>query len=111
MAVLLAATYVTAPATAVVPGPVTVNVAVVMVVEFIDSLNVAEIFWFSGTPTAPFTGIVEVTLGLVPVVKVQTKFAASALPVGFVAPVVMVPVYAVLGSKFAAGVNVAVVPE
>jgi hypothetical protein len=111
MAVLLPATYVTPPVTAVPPGPVSVNVAAVIVAEFIDSLNVAEIFWLSGTPAAPFTGIVEVTLGIVPVVNVQTKFAASAVPVKSVAPVVMVPVYTVLGSRLAAGVNVAIVPE
>ena len=111
IAVLLAATYVTAPATAVPPGPVTINVAVVMAAGFIGSLKVAEILWFSGTPVARFAGIVAVTLGMVPVVNVQTKFAASALPAGSVAPVVIVPVYVVLASRLAAGVNVAVAPE
>jgi hypothetical protein len=92
IAVLLAATYVTAPPTAVPPGPVTVNVAVVMVVGFIGSLKAAEIAWFSGTPVARFTGIVEVTVGMAPVVNVQTKLLAGTLPAGSFAPVVMVPV-------------------
>jgi len=51
------------PATAVAPGPFRRNVAAVMVDGFIDSLNVAEITWFTGTPVAPATGTVEVTEG------------------------------------------------
>ena len=111
IAVLLDATYETVPATAVPPGPFTVKVELVMFAGFIDSLKVAEIFWFSGTPVARFAGIVAVTLGMVPVVNVQTKFVANGLPAGSVAPVVIVPVYLVLASRLAAGVKVAVVPE
>jgi len=112
IAVLLAATYVTVPVTAVAPGgPVNVNVAVVIVAAFIGSLKVVEIAWFSGTPVAPFAGTVEVTVGMAPVVNLQTKLLASALPAGSLAPVVMVPVNVVLGGRLAAGVNVAVALE
>jgi len=57
------ALYFTTPETAVVPGPVRRKVASVIVAGFIDSLNVAEITWFTGTPVAPATGTVEVTEG------------------------------------------------
>src|ERR1700735_1172208 len=66
-----------------------------------------------GTPIAPEAGIVAITVGgvvsgVVPVVKLQTKLAASALPVALCADVLIGPVYGVLGSKFAVGANVAV---
>ena len=111
IAVLLPGAYVTMPVTAVAPGPVRVNVVPLIVAGFMGSLKVAEIFWFSGTPVARFAGFVEVTVGMVPVVNVQTKLIASALPAGSFAPVVIVAVYFVLGSRLAAGVNVAVAPE
>lgn len=49
------------------------------------------------TPTAPFAGFVEVTVGavvsvVVPVVKVHTKLPANALPDRSLAPVVTVAV-------------------
>jgi hypothetical protein len=111
VAVLLPPKYVTVPATGVVPGPVTVKVSGVIVAAFIASLKVAEIFVLVGTPVAPLAGLVEVTVGMLAVVKVQTKLLASALPAGSLAPVVIVPVNPVLGARLLAGVNVAVVPE
>lgn len=97
IAVLLPEAYVTAPATAVAPGPVRVNVVPVIVAGFMAVLNVAETFWLMGTAVAPFTGIVEMIVGALefvvrPVVKVHTKFAASAFPPALIAPVVIVAV-------------------
>jgi hypothetical protein len=43
------------------------------------SLNVAETEVFTGTAEAPLAGDVETTVGA-PVVKLQTKLAAKALP-------------------------------
>src|ERR1035441_157462 len=63
------------------------------------------------TLIAPFTGFVEITWGVVPVVKLHTKLLASAFPTGSLAPVVIVAVSSVLAARCAAGVNVAVVPE
>jgi hypothetical protein len=45
--------YVTAPATAVPPGPVTVKVEAVIEVEFIASLKVAVTVVLMTTPVAP----------------------------------------------------------
>ena len=47
-----------------VPGPVTVKVVAgdVRVAQFIASLKVALSTWAMGTPVAPFTGIVEITI-------------------------------------------------
>jgi hypothetical protein len=86
-----------------------VNVAPLIVAEFIGSLNVAETSVLTGTSVARFAGTVEITLGA-PVMKLHTKLAPSALPPGSVAPVVIVPVYKVFATSEAAGVNVAVVP-
>jgi hypothetical protein len=95
----------------VAPGPVNVNVAALIVAGFIASLNMAETTVLTGTPTAPFAGMVETTMAGGAVVKVHTKLAASATPVGSFAPVVIVAVYKVLVARAAVGVNVAVVPE
>ena len=70
--------YVTVPSTAVASGPVTLKDAVVIVVLFIISLNVAVILLLICTPVSPFAGTVEVTVGAMlsvpaPVVKVNTK--------------------------------------
>jgi hypothetical protein len=67
------------------------------------------------TPVALAAGTVEITVGadvfeLVPVVKVQTKLLASALPARSVTPIVIVAVYRVLAERLAVGVKVAVVP-
>lgn len=62
----------TAPATAVAPGPVTVKVVAVRVAGFIALLKVAETRVLTGTATAPFSGTVERTVGAAEVVKVHT---------------------------------------
>lgn len=113
VAVFVAATYVTVPGTAAPPVVTArVNVAAAVIVpEFMASLNVAVIFWFMGTLVAPFRGFVEITDGIVPVVKVHTKLLARWFPRGSAAPVVIVPVYTVLAARAALGVNVAVMPE
>jgi hypothetical protein len=55
----------TVPATAVVPGPVTVNVVAgdASVEQVIASLKVAVSAWVTSTPVAVFTGTVAVTVG------------------------------------------------
>jgi hypothetical protein len=60
---------------------------------------------------APIRGFVEITVGIVPVVKVHAKLLASGSPTGSWAPVVIVAVYSVLAARSAFGVNIAVVPE
>jgi ATP-dependent protease Clp ATPase subunit len=55
--------YVTVPATAAPLGPVTVKVVALIVVGPIGSLKVALSTWLTGTLTAPFTGIVDTTVG------------------------------------------------
>jgi hypothetical protein len=101
----------TDPATAVAPGPVSLNVVALIVVASIGTLNVAVTVVLSATPTAPFKGTVETTVGGGAVVKVHTKLAVSGAPVGSFAPVVIVAVNKVLLARMAAGVNVAVLPE
>ena len=100
----------TTPATGVVPGPVKVNVAALIVAGFMASLNVAEIAVLTATAVAPLAGMVETTVAGGAVVKVHTKLDASATPPGFFAPVVIVAVYKVLVARTAVGVNLAVVP-
>jgi hypothetical protein len=99
------------PATGVAPGPVKVNVAAVIVAGSMASLNVAEIAVLTATAVAPLAGIVETTVGGTSVVKVHTKLAASAAPVGSFAPAVIVAVYKVPVARSADGVSVAVFPE
>lgn len=101
----------TAPATAVAPGPVTLKVVPEIVAGFMATLKVAEMGVLTGTAVAPFAGIVEATVGAGAVVKVQTKFAARLAPVGSCAPVVMVAVNKVLLARTTVGINVAVMPE
>jgi hypothetical protein len=103
--------YVAVPDTGVAPGPVKMNVAAVIVAESIPSLKVAEMAVFTATAVVPLAGIVEMTVGGTPVVKVQAKLAANAAPVGSLAPVVIVAVYKVPAARTADGVNVAVLPE
>ena len=67
------------------------------------------------TAVAALAGRVELTVGAVvsevaPVVKLQMKSVASALPARSLAPVVTVAVYAVSGARLPAGVKVAVTP-
>ena len=71
--------------------------AVVIVAGSIALLKVALTVWLIGTPVAISVGMVELTVGAVvsvdaPVVKLQTKLVASALPARSVAPVVIVAV-------------------
>ena len=84
------------PATAVLPCS-EVKVTVVIVNGSIASLNVAAIFWLMATPVAPLAGTVKLTVGVVvlevaPVVKLQLKPVASALPARSLEPVVIVAV-------------------
>jgi hypothetical protein len=102
---------VTTPPTGVAPGPAKVNVIEVIVAGFKASLNVAEIAVLTATALAPLIGIVEITVGGAAVVKVHTKLADSAAPVGSFAPVVIVAVYKVPVARSAEGVSVAVLPE
>jgi hypothetical protein len=83
---------VTVPATGVAPGSVKVNVAAVIVAGSMASLNVEEIDVLTATAAAPLAGIVKMTVGGTAAVKVQTKSATSAAPVGSFAPVVIVAV-------------------
>src|SRR5881396_2268799 len=101
--------------TAAPPGPVTLKLAVLIVNGSIGSLKVALMVWLIGTAVAPLAGTVELTDGAVvsrvaPVVKLQLKPVASALPARSLAPVVIVAVYAVSGARSLPGVNVAVKP-
>ena len=98
------------PATGIAPGPVKVNVVVVIVAGSMASLNVAEIAVLTAAAGAPLTGIVEMTVGGGAVVKVHTKFAANVAPVGSFAPVVIVAVNNTPVARIAVGVNVAVLP-
>ena len=100
----------TAPATGVAPGPVTVKVAALMVAGFIAALNVAEIGVLTATAPAKFAGIVETTVGGEAVVKVHTKLAARPTPAESFAPVVIVALNKVLFARTTVGVKVAVEP-
>ena len=93
------------------PGPVKVNVATLIVAGFMALLNVAKITVLTATAVAPFTGTVETTVGATTVVKLQIKLAASPVPAGFLAPVVIVAIYKVPVARTAVGVKVAVLPE
>jgi hypothetical protein len=73
-------------------------------------LNVAEIAVLTATAVAPLSGTVETTVGAATVVKVHTKLAASAVPMGFFAPIVIVAVYKVPVARTAVGVKAAEVP-
>src|SRR5437762_130210 len=100
---------------AVPPGPVTLKLAVVTVKGSIASLKVALMVWLIATAVAPLAGTVALTVGRVvsgvtPVVKLQLKSAASAVPARSLAPVVTVAVYVVRGARLTAGLKVAVTP-
>src|SRR2546429_241990 len=80
-----------------------------MVKESIASLKVALMVWLIGTAVAALAGTVALTVGgvvsgVAPVVKLQTKSAASALPARSLAAVVIVAVYVVRGARVPAGV-------
>src|SRR5207253_200830 len=100
---------------AVPPGPVTLKLAVLIVKGSIASLKVALMVWLIATARSAVAGTVALTSGRVvsgvtPVVKLQLKSVASALPARSLAPVVTVAVYAVRGARALAGVKVAVTP-
>src|SRR5207253_1814863 len=100
---------------AVPPGPINLKLAVLIVKGSIASLKVALMVWLIGTAVAASAGTVALTVGRVvsgvaPVVKLQLKSVASALPARSLAPVVTVAVYAVRGARLPAGVKVAVTP-
>lgn len=101
----------TVPVTGADPGPVKVNDVALIVAGFIARLNVADIAVFAGAARAPLRGTSVITVGEAAVVKVQTKLAASAAPVGSFAPVVIVAIYKVPVARAAVGVKVAEVPE
>ena len=82
----------TVPPTEVAPGPAKANVVALIVAGSIASLKVAEIAVLTATAVAPSAGIVETIVGGAAVVKVHTKLAASAAPVGSFAPVVTVAI-------------------
>jgi len=89
--------YVTEPATGADPGPVTRNVALLIELGSIASLNVAVTLLLRATLLAPLAGLVETTVGAVVsvavfVVKVQVKLFANELPAASLAPVVIVAV-------------------
>jgi len=73
VAVRLAASYVTVPATGVVPGPETVKVDVLIDEGSIASLKLAVILPLTATPTPPQTGIVAVTVGFGTLQLVQSE--------------------------------------
>ena len=99
----------TNPETAVLPGPVSVNVEAVIVDEFIGWLKVAVRALATITPVAPLVGTVVVTVGTgaAAVVKLHVKGADSATDAELIMLVLRVAVYKVLYARFAAGVNVA----
>jgi hypothetical protein len=67
-----------------------VNVAALIVVGFMASLNVAETVALTATAVAPLTGLVETTVAGGAVVNIQTTLAASGAPAESFAPVVIV---------------------
>ena len=97
------------------PGPVTVNVAVVIVEGSIASLNVALAAALRDTLMGESAGIVELTMGAVlsgiaPVVKLQVNALANGFPARSRTPVVIFAVNRVLAARALLGLNVAVVP-
>src|SRR5204862_6361127 len=84
-------------------------VAVFSVKGSIASLKGVSMVGLMATAVAALAGTVALTVGgvvsgVAPVVKLQTKSAASALPARSLAAVVIVAVYAVRGARLTAGV-------
>src|SRR5437870_3575775 len=101
--------------TGVPAGPVTFKLAVLIVKGSIASLKVALMVWLIGTTVAPLAGTVALTVGgvvsgVAPVVKLQLKSVASALPARSLDPVLTVVVNVVSGDRLPAGVKVAATP-
>jgi ABC-type dipeptide/oligopeptide/nickel transport system permease component len=79
--------YVTAPDTAAPPGPVTINVAALIVAGLIASLKVAVSAWLVSTPVAVFAGTTAaIEGGGVIVVKVDALLAVIGVPPRFLTP-------------------------
>lgn len=110
------------PLTVIVPGiiaPLTVSTnvkeAACSVEVVIASEKVTETEEFVATPVAAFAGAVAETVGGVesaeaPVVKLQAKSDASALPDESWATVLMVAVYCVFAARLEDGTNIATLP-
>jgi hypothetical protein len=79
------------------------NVAPVIGVGSMASLNVAEIIVFTAAAGAAFAGMVETTVGGGAVMKVHTKLAARPTPALSFAPVVIVAVNKVLLARTLVG--------
>src|SRR5439155_576552 len=97
LAVLLATSYTTVPATAVSPGPVSKKLVVPMVAGSIASLKAAVMVWLIATPVSASAGRMALTVGEVvsgvgPVVKLQIMSVLSALPARSLAPVLILAV-------------------
>ena len=95
VAVVPAGLRLTAPATGVPPGPLREKLAVVSEAASIWRLKVALTVVVTGTAVAAFAGtvlftvkIVPLTMGPVPVVKLQLTVAGSGVPVALRTPVV-----------------------
>jgi len=114
--VAVAPTKLTVPGTEAPPTPARATVNVPVAVTDAGSmalLNVAVIFWFTGTAVAPEAGTVIVTVGevmsaVLPVVKFHTLLLARGLADALCAAVLIVAVYCVLGSRVPVGANIAV---
>jgi hypothetical protein len=96
-------------------GQASVKLAVVLVSASIDSLKLAVMSVLIATPVALASGAVELTVGAVvsgatPVVKVQVKALASALPATSLTSVVIRAAQVVLAGRSLAGVKVAILP-
>jgi hypothetical protein len=109
-----AASYATFPFTGVTAGPVKVKVVELIVEGFIAPLKPAMATVLGQIPVLAFEGAKEITVGapalhtVFPVVKLQTKLTAIALPSVSMAPVVIVAVYTVFSARLADGLKVAV---
>jgi hypothetical protein len=89
VAVSLDATYVTTPATGVVPGPVKVKVVSVIVAGFIATLKVAVTGALGHTPVAAARGATGLTIGVAnsglapelqqPVLKMSSRNAINPI--------------------------------
>jgi hypothetical protein len=84
-----------------------------IVAGVIATLKVALRAWLIGTPVAPLTGTVEITVGGVgagTVLMVHTYLLVSGVPARLVAAVLMAAVYNVFTASSVPGANVAMLP-
>ena len=116
----VAPSVVTVPVTSLTPS-LNLKVSVLKVEPLINMEKVASTNVSIGISVSPSSGLTEVTvnssvgggsgvLGNEVVVKLQVELEFIALPAKSFTPVVIVAVYIVSKSRFADGVNVAVVP-